>query len=112
MTETKISQEEQSQIAKTIVAQLGGFGKLQAMVGAYNIIYLSEGGLKFNFKGSSRANTCIIKLDFATDTYDVEFWKISKSARVEPKMVADDSMIYFDQLISNFEEVTGLCLTL
>ena len=59
-------------IADTILAQLGGMGVLGMMLGAKQFVAL-ESGVQFRFaaKGLRGINTCVVKLD-PSDTYTVE----------------------------------------
>ena len=119
------TREEQVEIATQIIAQLGGFGKLKAMVGINNHCAL-DAGLKFSFKGSRKMNVCTIELN-SMDTYDVKFYKVPKLnpygdaksldryfMRLEKSkmpLVKFDGL-YNDDLINTFQETTGLYLSL
>ena len=94
-------------IAKTIAAQLGGFGRLSCMVNGRNFIDHGN-GLSFKFSGSRKATYCHVTLD-ASDTYTVVLGKIRK---YELKKSVDVSGIYADQLVELFERETGLYLSL
>lgn len=102
------------EVAKTILQQLGGFGKLRAMIGIYSVVALGEsdqedrGGVQFGFKGSRKVNKCRIILDHS-DTYTFELWKITKKSWDK---VYELSGVYFDMLIDLFESETGLDLSL
>jgi len=119
------TRDEQIQIANTIISQLGGYGKLKAMIGINGQCALNS-GLQFNFKGSRDMNKCTIELN-DMDTYDVKFYKIphlSSSAnpaaldRYLKKIdrcktpISEFNSIYADMLIGVFEEETGLNLSL
>ncbi len=95
------------QVALTIGNQLGGLGRLKAMIGAYNFV-AHEDGLSFKFKGCKYCNYCKITLD-PSDTYSVEFGRVRRF-----EYIAKDTMtgIYNDMLIDTFEDYTGLYLTL
>lgn len=96
-------------IARTIISQLGGFGRLRCMVNARDIV-ADTNAVWFRFSGSHKFNKCKVTLD-ASDTYTVEFYKFSPK-----KMTCDlkdsTSGVYCDQLISLFESTTGLYLSL
>lgn len=98
---------KRKEIAATILRQMGGTGRLVAMTGAKDFC-AHESGVSFNFKGSKVANYIKVILN-SMDTYDVEFGKIrGYTYRVAKEM----SGLHFDQLKEQFEEVTGLHLTL
>lgn len=108
--------EYQQQVAQTIIQQLGGFGRLKAMVNGRN--YVSFGhdailgheqavaGLKFQFSGSRKYSWCVISLD-ADDTYSLQFAAVRK---YEWKPGKKMSGLYWDMLIPTFESETGLYL--
>ena len=104
---------EQAQVvAQTIASQMGGTRHLKMMVNGRNFCALDgDGGLKFNFSGSRKANTCLIKLDASRDLYNVELWKITASGKTV-KQVYSLEGAYFDVLIPTFETETGLYLSL
>ena len=100
---------EETQVAETIIAQLGGFGRLKAMVGAFNFAK-AENYVVFRFKGSRKFNMLKVTLDL-DDTYTVEFIKYSPS-KSTATTVKKCSMIYCDMLVSLFEDTTGLYLNI
>lgn len=84
-----------------------GIGTLQSMIGANNFTYdESEEALRFQFKGSRKANMVRIILN-SKDLYDVEFYQFSKKTLdVKAKGVFND--VYNDELQRTFEDYTGL----
>ena len=97
------------QVAATIVQQLGGFGKLKAMIAAYSWTY-DEKSVMFSFRGCRRTNKCRVTLD-PSDTYTVEFFRYSpKHGTCDP--VKNQNGVYCDQLSSFFRSTTGLDLTI
>ncbi len=96
-------QQEQKEIATTIINQLGG-NKFRAMTGANNFV-ATKSGVQFKFKGSRKVNCCVITLD-PSDTYTVEFWKIKRNCDFD--MIESSDMIYADMLPRIFESETGL----
>ena len=60
--------------ATEIIKQLGGAGRIKAMVGACNF-GTNGNDVSFRFKGSKKANHIKITLN-GMDLYDVEFIKI------------------------------------
>ena len=99
--------DERANIAKVIVRQLGGLGKLSAMVNGRQFLIL-EAGVQFTFSGKRGMNKCVVKLTPA-DTYDMEFWYITSAKCVKKE---EFKGIYNDMLIDLFETTTGLYLSL
>jgi len=103
-----------TQIVTTIINQLGGQGKLRAMVGVTSYVYDSTEGknnwVMFDFKGNRKMKTCTITLN-GLDLYDIKFTKLNMKT-FDLKVVAEFKNIYCDQLKPIFEETTGLYLSL
>ncbi len=110
------------QIAQTILNQMGGTGKLTAMVGANNFVFDGEKqNVSFKFKACKKCNYVRITLN-AMDFYDVEFIKIHREASLkqllagkttkEPTTVETFDNVDCEQLNPIFESVTGLYLSL
>jgi hypothetical protein len=97
------------EVAKTILNQLGGIGKLKAMVSANNFV-ADANSLKFAFKGCKKANIIKIELN-PLDFYSVEFYKLNRKT-FECPMVEECEIVYFDQLKRAIETVTGLFLSI
>ncbi len=98
-----------SEIANIILKQMGGSGRLNAIVGATNFFSIKEGnGLSFRFKGSRIANYVEIVLN-SLDTYTVRFVKIHGTTVKDVKTVP---IVYADGLKELFEQTTKLYLTL
>ena len=93
-------------IAMTILKQLGGAGKLNAMTGAYNFRDLGN-GLAFKIK-NQRANYIKITLN-GLDLYDLE---VGRTRGTTYKVVASHNDVYFDQLKPLIEKATGMYLSL
>jgi len=107
---------EALQIAETVFAQMGGKGRLAAMVGANSFSYDARDERRtvasFQFKGSRKANVCRVAYDHASDTYGFYLVKFSpKSLKFTP-VVALDRDVYAEDLVRLFEQSTGLYLTL
>ena len=119
------------EVAMTILSQMGGVGRIQAMTGAKNFAYFDEKGVKgvsFNFPNrGNKPNFVKITLDEGTDTYTVEFgkkkpisWKrmekIAEAGR-DPKAedfytkLSEHTGVYWDMLKELFEKNTGLYLS-
>lgn len=99
-------------IAKTILAQLGG-SRFRAMTGAKDFLS-TERGLIFGLPRypGVRTNKVRITLD-ADDTYSVEFMRIAKKAGVPTVTTLDTiSGVYADNLREVFEGYTGLATAL
>jgi hypothetical protein len=91
-------------VARIILQQLGGQGKLVVMTGANNFIAFSN-GVSFKLK-SKKANYVKITLN-GKDLYDVQFQKLFG---MKSKVVAEYNDLYFDQLIPIVEKETGMYL--
>lgn len=101
---------EREQIAKTIVAQMGGLGRLKAMVGARGFVYL-ESGVQFSFSGKRGMNKCRVIYNPGPDLYTFELWYVNaRKATCDLKFKLDD--VYCDMLTPLFEEQTGLYLSI
>lgn len=96
-------------VGSVILQQLGGAGRVQAMLGAKNIS-LSDNGVSFRWpnKERSKGNAVRITLD-PSDTYTMEFLNISGSNVKTVKKYTD---VYNDQLVDIFEKQTGWYLSL
>jgi hypothetical protein len=100
-----------AETASTLIKQLGGMGKLTAMVGAKDIVRTERNGhpaLSFKFKGSTKANYVNIALD-PSDTYTLQFGKIVK---YDLKPTGEFHGVHAAQLKPTFEQFTGLYLSL
>jgi hypothetical protein len=113
-----VSVELGKQIAKTILLQMGGAGKIKMMTGAKNFMALPS-GVSFDFPNKGGPNHVKITLE-PDDTYTVEFGrKAGMKALMSGNLKADDfykqiskhTDIYFDQLKELFEGQTGLYLS-
>lgn len=104
--------EERLEIANTILAQMGG-GRLTAMIGMHNPVALdSPAGLKFNFRGSRKANICQVIYNPGSDTYDFELYKYTPVRYADCPCVYGESEVYCDMFQDLFTQFTGLTLTL
>jgi hypothetical protein len=94
-----------------IIQQLGGQGRLKAMIGASAYVYdEKQQSLRFQFKGCKTANICKITL-LPSDTYQVELFKFSPK-KVDCTPTFNREMVYCDQLRTVFERATGLYLSI
>jgi hypothetical protein len=96
------------EIASTIIAQLGGQGRLSAMTGANSFVAI-EKGLQFKIgKNAKNVNTVRIILT-EQDLYNVEFGA-ARGMKYTVKYSTQGA--YVDMLKPLFEAATGLYLTL
>lgn len=93
------------EIAKTILEQLGGAGRLKMMTGANNFTAVKN-GVTFSIK-NRKVNYIKITLN-SRDLYDVYFYKLAVG---KLKLLSEHNDIYFDELIPLFEKETGMYLT-
>lgn len=93
--------ENTKKIATQTYEQLGGQGKLKAMIGAKDFTYDSkDGSISFKFKKSNGINYIKIRLN-GNDLYDIEYGNIVKLNYKMVKMATD---IYNTNLKSNIEQ--------
>ena len=99
-----------ARVAETL-AQMGGGGRLRAMIGAKHFVHHADGTLAFKFmKARQGANYVEITLT-PKDLYTMRIGRIRRGGiGFEEIVVAED--LFFDQLIPTFENATGLYLTL
>lgn len=97
------------QVANTILAQLGGTGKLTAMIGARQFVAI-ENGVQFSFQGCRIANKASITLN-NLDLYDLKLFKYHQRSG-ECLLVTSDKYLYADALPRTFTSITGLDLSL
>ena len=116
LEDLKMSEQEKAQrqqIAQTIIQQMGGTGRLGAMIGANTYIAL-ESGVQFNFKGSRSMNRCRVILDRGMDLYRMELYRVWNSSKRGPQCDLKYHLegMYCDMLKPVFEQETGLYLSL
>jgi len=95
-------------IATIIIQQLGGYGKLKAMINARNMAY-DDNSLSFRFSGYRKAVFCRITLT-SLDLYHMRLFKVDKYGTI--KTAFELGGMYNDMLIPVFESATGLRLSL
>lgn len=94
-------------IASIILAQLGGRGRLAAMIGARDFVDCGD-ALTFRFSARAKGGINRVKVRLAgDDTYTVTFYK----GRLA-EQVADVDGICADGLREAIERMTGLALSL
>jgi hypothetical protein len=106
-----IEKPEFEQVAMTIFNQLGGTGRLIAMVGGHTFLMdRANSNVSFKIKAKSPNKINYIKISLnGMDTYDIEFGYIrgmNYTVRTELEGV------YAEDLIRLCEETTGLLFTL
>lgn len=96
-------------IAKIIAEQLGGVGRIRAMLGATVIADVGDGlKIRWPSRTPSKGNCAIVRL-CPSDTYEVTFWNIRN---LDCKVVAEMSDVYAEDLVRVFEGQTGYRLRL
>jgi hypothetical protein len=100
--------EQASSYIMTILKQLGGFNKLESMIGAHSFTYEGSNSLTFKFKAKANKNIKAVRITLNdNDTYTMEFYSLSPFERVDSY-----SDVYAEDLKRIFKEVTGLSLSL
>lgn len=96
-------------VAETILSQLGGSGRIRAMVGAHTLV--NEGdALSFQIKARAQNGIKKIKIRLApSDTYVVSFMTVRKG---DVKVVSEVEDVYVDSLKRVLETTTGLYFSL
>lgn len=99
----------QEDVARVILQQMGGLGRLQAMLGAKNFTS-TENSVQFRWPNKERARGNAVKITLQpSDTYDMEFFNLSGSSAKSVKKYDD---IYADKLVDVFEKQTGWFLSI
>lgn len=101
------------EVANTILAQLGGMGKLRAMIGAHSFTFGMD---RLTFKMKARAHNGIVAVSVILvpwDVYTVEFWawKTRNGMKNFERVGCVDDVLC-DRLRSVIETMTGLKLSL
>lgn len=105
-----LTTEEQKEVASTILQQLGGSGKVGAMIGVKQYGTGKNGELIIQFKAKAKKKINCVRIGLnGQDLYDVDFIKMTK---FDHKVVETETDVYADQLKSVFENTTGLYLSL
>lgn len=100
--------ETKIQIAETIYNQLHGRRRLATMAGCKNFTY-GEGCVTFHIGRNAKKVTAMgVKLE-ASDTYTVTLYQ-GKGVNMRKKETLEN--VYASQLVSIFEDRTGMFLTL
>lgn len=98
------------EVAKTILLQMGGVGRITAMTGASNFVS-GNNYVSFKFPNRGRRHPNYVKVTYAAgdDLYNMEFGRI---CGVDYKVLSTDTGVYGDMLKPIFEKTTGLRLSL
>ena len=103
------SLDESMDVAKTILAQMGGGGKIMAMTGAKQFVTYKDGvSFKFPNRKSSKGNYVKVTLR-PDDTYDMTF---SRLVKYDAKPVKTYKGVQAADLKRIFQHQTGLRLSL
>jgi len=94
-------------IAKEIISQLGGAGRLVRFIGLNTVLETKDGAILKFPKSPLKVNLVKITLNGA-DTYDIEFLR---THGINLKTVSVEKDVYAEDLISFFEKNTGLYLS-
>jgi hypothetical protein len=100
--------QEMNEIAKTIVAQLGGFSLLKLLLGTRQLVF-NDRGIRFDIQGCAKINNVQIDYDAGMDLYKMKFFHLSER-KASLNLVAEYDDIYADQLCDMIESETGLFL--
>lgn len=95
--------------AQTILDQMGGTGRLVAMIGARCFVGDTD-SVQFSFSGNRKVNKCHVILE-ANDTYTFQLWKYVKKTG-DCNLVYEVGMVYADNLREIFKSQTGLALSI
>lgn len=108
-SELKAASSRTAGVADTIAKQMGGLGKLRAMLGAHSF---ATSGNDFSFvfpnKQRSKGNSVKVTYNPGSDLYTMEFFNVSVKG---VKRVAKYDDLMWDQLVEVFERQTGWYLT-
>lgn len=100
---------ESDAVGKTILQQMGGPGRLAAMLGVKHFAWLPN-GVQFKWPNKERAKGNAVRITLRPDdTYDMEFITVSGTSM---KPVKKYEGVYNDQLIELFEKWTGWYLSI
>ena len=94
-----------SNIANTIISQMGGFGVLRMFVNGRNFV-VDDDSVVFKFSGSRKFNYCRIVYNYGMDLYEMQFIKVWNNKSKEEVL----ENVYCDMLVEIFENKTKLFL--
>jgi hypothetical protein len=106
--EVKASVRTADEVGRIILDQMGGPGRLKAMLGATMTLIPHGVMIKWPNPQRNRGNLVEITLQ-PSDTYEMTFYNAIRGSK---KVVKKYDDVYFDQLIDLFEKQTGWYLKL
>jgi len=101
-------------VANTILAHMGGAGRLKAMIGAKDFVGDTD-SLAFKWSAKTKNDAKMVKVTLLpSDTYDMKFYKRAKKVAGYAgwKSTAEIIDLHAADLIPAFEQKTGLTLRL
>ena len=96
--------------ANAAIEQLGGQGRLRAMIGAHDFLN-GENTLQFGFAGSRRVNKVVLTYHPGADTYELMLGKCFRCG-IRFDVAYRQDGLYAEDLIPTMERETGLRLSL
>jgi len=93
-------------VALTILGQMGGAGRVKAMIGASYLQVPNGVGIKWPSRTPGRGNYVEVVLD-PSDTYNVTFYNIRGGGK---RVVKEYTFVYAEDLVRLFEGQTGYYL--
>lgn len=95
---------ESDVVGKTILQQMGGPGRLAAMLGTRHFGWLPN-GVQFKWPNKQRSRGNVVRITLRNDEYDMEFFNGEKSVKKYEGLQAS-------QLVDVFEKQTGWYLSI
>lgn len=108
------SHSDADQIINTMIAQLGGMGRLSVMINAKHFMKDDRDNqvtLQFSFSGCKHANRIRLTYHRGLDLYTLQILNITKRG-LEVAEVFNGDGFYADMLIPTIERKTGLLLSI
>jgi hypothetical protein len=102
------------QVAQTILQQIGGAGRLSAMIGARNFVAAPD-ALSFTFAARGRDGIRGVRVILTpADLYDVEFIRVGRptATYIGRHVLETVEGVYAEDLRRVIEDRTGLALSL
>lgn len=94
-------------VAQEILRQMGGIGRLTAMIGARQFVG-DKSAIQFKWAAKSSDGSNAIRIELTpADTYTVTFYRIRGASTKATKQYED---VYAEDLVRIFEDQTGLYL--
>jgi len=105
----KMSKSASDAIGRTILQQMGGAGRLKAMLGMNYVRFLPS-GVEFSWPNKTRTKGNLVRVILEpSDTYKMEFFNATRGSRKLVKSLRD---VYAEDLVHLFEHQTGWFLRL